>query len=57
MITLEMKSIENHFDNQEKIIDNLKDIIQSKENENVRLWHENRKLKQIINEIGGNINE
>ena len=44
-IELEIKSIENLVNTQERIIETLKDIIQDLENEKARLWHENRALK------------
>ena len=43
-----IKSIQNKFNEQERIIESLKDIIQNKENEITKLWHENRELKAQI---------
>lgn len=48
MIKMELKSMENYVDHQQRIIENLKDIIQDKENEIAKLWHENRRLKQEL---------
>lgn len=48
-----IKSIENKFNEQERIIKNLKDIIQNKENEITKLFHENRQLKARLFEREG----
>lgn len=46
MPNIELKSIENYMIQQARIIENLKDIIQLKDDEITRLWHENRMLKE-----------
>lgn len=45
---LGIKSVENHLDQQKRLIENLKDIIQNKEYENARLYHENKALVKRI---------
>lgn len=52
-INTELKAIENYCENQEKIISSLKDIIQEKDKELAKLWHENKTLKNLIIELGG----
>lgn len=47
MISIELKAIENHCKNQERIIEDLKDIIQKKDKE-IKV------LKELIKEFGGN---
>lgn len=49
-IDIELKAIENYCNNQEKIIKNLKDIIQEK-NKEIKM------LKDLIKEFGGSKNE
>ena len=56
-INLELQSIGNFVASQERIINELRNIIQEKDVEINTLKHENKILKDLVKELGGRKNE